>query len=113
MPEQIFDITKDVTCIGDGCGEGEGEGDGCGEEDGVGVEDGDTHIHELPKNICDCDDGVVANGFPIVGVTGTVYVTGMVYRFPLITNTNAIICPGGLQLKTIQLQSANQIVFDP
>ena len=46
-------------------------------------------------NICDCDDGVVANGFPIVGVTGTVYVTGMVYRFPLITNISAVICPGG------------------
>ena len=32
-----------------------------------------NYQHEPPRNICDSDDGVVANGFPIVGVTGTVY----------------------------------------
>ena len=41
-PVQSFDITKDVTCIGDGCGEGDdvGEEDGDGCDEGVGVGDG-------------------------------------------------------------------------
>ena len=64
-PEQPFDITKDVTCIGD---EDDGDEDGC--EDGDGD---DIHGHELPLNFCDSDDGDVANGSPTVGVTGTVY----------------------------------------
>ena len=44
-------------------------------------------------NFCEFDVGTVANGHPTVGVTGTVY------GYPLITNINAVICPGGLQLK--------------
>jgi len=47
-PEQPFDTTKDVTCIGEGvgcdvgCDDGEGEGVGCdvGCDDGEGEEDG-------------------------------------------------------------------------
>jgi len=59
-------------------------------------------------NFCEFDVGTVANGFPVVGVTDTVY------RVPLITNTSDVICPGGLQLKWLHgKQSSNQIVFVP
>jgi len=58
-PEQLFDITNDVTCIG---------------EDDVGGGEEDAEVkHTLPMNTCDFDGGAVDNGSPIVGVTGTVY----------------------------------------
>jgi len=60
LPVQSFDITKDVTCIGedgDGCDEGVGVGDDVGEEDGDGCDEG-VGVGEGIGDGCDEEDGV-------------------------------------------------------